>query len=872
MKRARFAVLAALLALLGLAPSPAGATVPPAGTTAAAAPVSLTTPTGAEPAPGSYRAVSPERLVDTRLTGRRLSPGGSLPVEVLGAHGVPATGVGAVQLNVTSTGASRSSHLTVYPSGVSRPTTSSLNDVPGVPVANTVTVRPGADGRVVVANAGGAVDVVVDLVGWWVDAPTGAPGLHSIVPVRVYDSRVAGRAVTPTPTTVTVVGRTVPRSARAVVANLTTVGARATGLPLLSWAAGSRRPGTSNGNTIRGQAVATQVVVGVGDLGRISLAVGSLSSHVVVDVVGYLDGPGATDGRVASLAPVRLLDTRVTGSPLAHNQRIVQPVAGKGGAPADASAALVTITSVPGPTAGGYLTAFAHGEPKPGTSDVNARKDAPVARQVVVALGVDGALWLARTGGVGHVVVDLVGYVSAVPKPRVEPPSPVVLRSGLPGTARGDAAAGLLGNAVRYGLGPWWQKTAPALLARPMDAAAQQDRTDAVRRLSMEALAVSTALATGTYDPADAGMSRADARDVVGTVVDTVACRHRATVVGGWGRTWQSPLWSSLAARAAWLSWDDLSEGSRTCVRDMVLMEADFSATQTPRYLTDPLGRTLRPGNTGAEENSWTALAPAVALAMVPTAEQRDEWRSAQVRLLAASWVQQQHLAANPVVDGVRLRDLVDGVNVEADGSVLNHDRIAPDYSTNLYQNVDALLLAGLSGRQAPQASMLGLGEVYEALSANVYDVSFGFSDPGGTVYRAPEDSLLVYYPQGCDWGTGQALPYALVDVQAEVFGFGGGVGMVADATRAADRHLARAAAMQERSTDGRSYVDRVEYTYVGREEHTAQLAAQLVLSLVIQESGVAGDLVEPQRLAPVEAEQLEPAPAPVDERLVMEK
>ena len=51
------------------------------------------------------------------------------------------------------------------------------------------------------------------------------------------------------------------------------------------------------------------------------------------------------------------------------------------------------------------------------------------------------------------------------------------------------------------------------------------------------------------------------------------------------------------------------------------------------------------------------------------------------------------------VLDGARLADLVTGYNVEADGSVINHDRIAPDYSTNAYQNIDAVLLATLAGQ-----------------------------------------------------------------------------------------------------------------------------------------------------------------------------
>ena len=84
-----------------------------------------------------------------------------------------------------------------------------------------------------------------------------------------------------------------PSTAGSVVVNLTTVGASASGLPLLSWAAGTTRPATSNGNTVRGAAVATQVVVGVGSGGRIAVATGGGSTHLVVDVVGYVVGPPA---------------------------------------------------------------------------------------------------------------------------------------------------------------------------------------------------------------------------------------------------------------------------------------------------------------------------------------------------------------------------------------------------------------------------------------------------------------------------------------------------------------------------------------------------------------------------------------------------
>ncbi len=339
---------------------------------------------------------------------------------------------------------------------------------------------------------------------------------------------------------------------------------------------------------------------------------------------------------------------------------------------------------------------------------------------------------MVRSGGTGHVVVDLVGYATAVPVPSVVGPDTALLGRGVPGGPLAADGVSVLRTSVRHAMGTWWPRTAPTLLARPMDSTAQSDRTDAIRRLSMEALGLSTALATGTYDAASAGASRSQAVAVVDTVVRTVACRHRATVVGGWGHSWQSPMWSSLAGRAAWLSWSDLSSAARTCVRAMVLSEADFATTVEPYVMVSRSGLVVRPGNSGAEENSWFSLAPAMAVSMMPAAERRDAWRSTQVRFLANSFSRAAHLTGGGSVDGVPLADLLTGWNVMPDGSVVNHDRVAPDYSTNAYQNVDSVLMALLAGHRAPEASLLGLREVYGALVHNVYPVEEGYAAPGG--------------------------------------------------------------------------------------------------------------------------------------------
>ena len=134
---------------------------------------------GSDPAAtGSiFRGLTPARITDTRPgsgqanAGLTLGASGILSVAVAGQGGVPVVGGPAAPtaavLNVTVTGASAASFLTVYPSGAVRPLASNLNWVPGLTVPNLVVVKLGPDGKVNVFNSAGSVDVIVDVVGWY---------------------------------------------------------------------------------------------------------------------------------------------------------------------------------------------------------------------------------------------------------------------------------------------------------------------------------------------------------------------------------------------------------------------------------------------------------------------------------------------------------------------------------------------------------------------------------------------------------------------------------------------------------------------------------------------------------------------------------
>ena len=119
---------------------------------------------------GSHFAVTPTRVLDTRV-GTGVARAGavgtaSIRLPLAGTGPVPAGATGAI-VNVTVTGPSATSYLTVWPSREARPTVSSLNYTRDLTVANLVVVKLGTDGAVELANAFGTAHVIGDVVGYF---------------------------------------------------------------------------------------------------------------------------------------------------------------------------------------------------------------------------------------------------------------------------------------------------------------------------------------------------------------------------------------------------------------------------------------------------------------------------------------------------------------------------------------------------------------------------------------------------------------------------------------------------------------------------------------------------------------------------------
>ena len=149
----------------------------------------------ASSAPGSFTSLKPDRLLDTRsgigAAQHPVAAGASVILQVAGRGGVPASGAGAVALNVTVAGATAAGgYLTVWPDGT-QPTVSNLNFAHGQTVANLVLARLSAAGTVSIANnSTGTVQIIADVSGYYAVGNPTAPGmLAPLNPFRVLDTR-----------------------------------------------------------------------------------------------------------------------------------------------------------------------------------------------------------------------------------------------------------------------------------------------------------------------------------------------------------------------------------------------------------------------------------------------------------------------------------------------------------------------------------------------------------------------------------------------------------------------------------------------------------------------------------------------------------
>ncbi|HEX6985173.1 MAG TPA: hypothetical protein VF170_07335, partial [Planctomycetaceae bacterium] len=387
-----------------------------------------------------YVPISPVRVLDSR-NGTGLS--GKFKANTARAWNV--AGVGAIDAdaravtgNITVVNQGAKGHVSVTPTPVNNPTTSTLNFPTGESRANNLTATLSSTGTlaaVYVAASGTTADVIFDVTGYYVDDDSAAT-FTSEDPVRVLDTRngtgLTGQFSANSPRRLALGGvdfggtTAVPADAIAITGNLTVAGATARGhISITDSDPGASEPPVSNLNFPAGDNRANGVTVTLDDpdtnghtgIWLVYRSTAGAKAHVILDVTGYFtnDDSGA---EYHPLNPGRILDTRsgavlsgLSGVFTANVHRTLD-VDGHWGVPAGATAVTGNLTVV-NQTKTGHISVTQVPNDNPTTSTLNAPLGDTRANGITAPLSTSPAGNLSATwqnSGTTHLILDLSGY------------------------------------------------------------------------------------------------------------------------------------------------------------------------------------------------------------------------------------------------------------------------------------------------------------------------------------------------------------------------------------------------------------------------------------------------------------------------------
>lgn len=380
-----------------------------------------TAPVDPAPAGGALVPLTPARILDTRngigASQVQVGSGKTVTLQVTGRGGVPiASSVSAAVLNVTATRGTAGGYVTVYPDGISRPNTSNVAFAARQTIATHVTVKTGANGRVVLFNGSSKpVDLIADVSGWYSAGTVTEEGMFT----PVNPARLANGAATAAGATraVQVTGQaSIPTSDVAAGAFNITVSAPAKPGYITAYPNGSPRPNASNVNFLTGQTIANAATSQLGTDGAVGLFNGSAGgTRISADVAGWFrSGDADTAGAFTSLTPARILDTRnaigAAKAQVGAGKTVTLTVAGAGGVPSTGAGAAVLNVTVTRGRAGGYVTAYPTAAVRPNASNVNFVAGQTVPNLVTVKLGGGKVTFYNGSTQPVDVIADVAGW------------------------------------------------------------------------------------------------------------------------------------------------------------------------------------------------------------------------------------------------------------------------------------------------------------------------------------------------------------------------------------------------------------------------------------------------------------------------------
>jgi hypothetical protein len=370
--------------------------------------------------------VTPCRVADTRnpagsFGGPTLTAGETRSFAIpQSACNIPATAQ-AYSLNVTVVPEGFLAYLSLWPTGQTQPTVSTLNSYAGSVVANAAIVPAGTGGAVSV-YVYNTTDVILDINGYF-DTSTDATSysFYPVTPCRVVDTRGAtgtfgGPTMQASQTRSFPIPQSscdIPATAEAYSLNFTVVPQGFLGY-LSTWPTGQQQPNVSTLNSYAGSVVANAALVPAGTNEAISVFVTN-PTDVIADINGYFGAPGSAGAlSFYPVTPCRVADTRNANGPFggpimgAGETRSFAIPAGACNIPSTAAAYSLNVTVVP-EGALYYLSVWPTGVAQPVVSTLNSYDGSVLANAAIVPAGTGGAIDVYVTGQT-HVILDINGY------------------------------------------------------------------------------------------------------------------------------------------------------------------------------------------------------------------------------------------------------------------------------------------------------------------------------------------------------------------------------------------------------------------------------------------------------------------------------
>jgi uncharacterized repeat protein (TIGR03803 family) len=201
---------------------------------------------------------------------------------------IPPTGVAAYSLNFTVVPNGTLGYLTVWPTGETQPTVSTLNDVLGRVIANAAIVVAGSSGEIS-AYATNNTDLIIDIDGYFASAGAGGLSLYAVAPCRVIDTRHVGNGqpfsgtLTP-PVDVVHSPCEPPAAAQAYVFNATVIPPGSLGY-LTLWPDGTDQPLVSTLNAADGS-LSNNMAIVPSNNGKVDAYASGLT-QLILDISSY---------------------------------------------------------------------------------------------------------------------------------------------------------------------------------------------------------------------------------------------------------------------------------------------------------------------------------------------------------------------------------------------------------------------------------------------------------------------------------------------------------------------------------------------------------------------------------------------------------